>query len=241
MSNAVTHTTIQATNTLTDEQFKAALPDHLRKTVNQSLIDQINLVLADPDHFEEYRDNLLSYTSVLSTGKFKMLNYVSAVKYVSHKLRGSTNIEAYVKTFPDKYQDFLTRGVSSSDIASYITAYNKSILVNKIYEQTLIPTHILNADLFQKAINVQAELMLTAKSEKVRSDAANSLMTQLRPPEVKKVELDIGLKQDNSIQQLRDATSKLAQAQQQAAKDGVMSAKDIADSKIVIDVVAKEV
>ena len=66
-------------------------------------------------------------------------------------------------------------------------------------------------------------------------------MTQLRPPEVKKVELDIGLKQDNSIQQLRDATSKLAQAQQQAAKDGVMSAKDIADSKIVIDVVAKEV
>lgn len=63
-------------------------------------------------------------------------------------------------------------GVSEKDQSSYISAYHKSKLVNLIFEQTLIPIHILNAPLLQQAINVQAELMLTANSEKVRSDAA---------------------------------------------------------------------
>ena len=57
-------------------------------------------------------------------------DYVNAVKYVSHKLMGCTNLDAYVKTFPVKYQGFLNQGVLSKDIASYITAYNKSKLVN---------------------------------------------------------------------------------------------------------------
>ena len=157
---------------LTLETFRTALPDKVKKTINQDLMDSINKTLSDPDMFETYRENLLSYASVMADGRFKMESYVSAVKYVSHKLMGASNIAAYIKTFPDKYQDFINRGIETKDIASYVTAYNKSKLVNLIMEQTLIPSYVLNQDLYQKALNVQAELMLTAKSEKVRSDAA---------------------------------------------------------------------
>lgn len=226
---------------LTLDQFKLALPDKVKKSINQELIDQINGTLSDPDMYENYRDNLLSYTKVMADGRFKVTDYVNAVKYVSHKLMGSTNIDAYTKTFPDKYQRFLGNGVSAKDIASYVTAYNKSKLVNLIFEQTLIPSYVLNQDLYQKALNVQAELMVSAKSEKVRCEAANSLLTQLKMPEVKKVELDIGVKEDGSIAALRATTLELARQQRLMVESGAMNAQEVAHGKLVIDAEFEEV
>ena len=226
---------------LTLETFRTALPDKVKKTINQELMDNINKTLSDPDMFETYRENLLSYASVMADGRFKMESYVSAVKYVSHKLMGASNIAAYIKTFPDKYQDFINRGIETKDIASYVTAYNKSKLVNLIMEQTLIPSYVLNQDLYQKALNVQAELMLTAKSEKVRSDAANSLLTQLKMPEVNKVQLDVNVKEDGSIAALRESTLELVRQQKLMVQAGAMNAQEVAHSKLVIDVESREI
>lgn len=226
---------------LTVEQFQMALPDKVKKSVNQELIDKVNLTLANPDEYENYRDNLLSYTRVMADGRFKVQEYVAAVRYVSFKLMGATNIEAYTKTFPDKYTRFVANGVAAKDIASYVTAYNKSKLVNLIFEQTLVPSHVLNQDLYQKALNVQAELMVSARSEKVRCDAANSLLTQLKMPEKQKVELDINVKEDSSINALRQATMALAAAQRLAIQAGTQTAKDAAHSMVVVDVESKEV
>ena len=220
---------------LTIDEFKMALPDKVKKSINQELIDQINTTLSDPDLYEAYRENLLSYTKVMAEGKFKISNYVDAVKYVSHKLMGCTNIDAYTKTFPGKYQRFIQQGVSPKDISSYVTAYNKSKLVNLIYEQTLIPSYVLNQDLYQKALNVQADLMVNAKSEKVRCDAANSLLTQLKMPETQKVELDIGVKEDGSIAALRATTLELARQQRLMMESGAMNAQEIAHGKLIIE------
>ena len=220
---------------LTLDQFQLALPDKVKKSINQELIDQINNTLSDPEMFESYRDNLISYTKVMADGKFKVTQYIDAVRYVSFKLMGCTNIEAYTKTFPDKYQRFIQQGVQAKDIASYVTAYNKSKLVNLIFEQTLIPSHVLNQDLYQRALNVQADLMINAKSEKVRCDAANSLLTQLKAPEVKKVELDIGVKEDSSIAALRATTLELARQQRLMVESGAMNAQEIAQGKLIIE------
>jgi hypothetical protein len=184
---------------LTVDEFKEALPPQMKKAVNQELIDSINTSLNDPDILATYAENLISYTSVLQCGKFKIENYLNAVKYVGFKVMGLTSKAAYAKTFPKKYTTFLARNVKEKDIASYVTAYNKSKLVNLIFEQTLIPSYILNASVFQKAINHQAHLMLNAKSEKVQQDAANSLLTHLKPPEKVKMELDIAVKSEGSI------------------------------------------
>ena len=218
---------------LTVEQFKDALPDKVRKTINQELIDQINKTLADPDMYEQYRDNLLSYGRVMQDGRFSVPEYVNAVKYVSHKLMGRSNIEAYSITFPEKIARFNAQGVAAKDIASYVTAYNKSKLVNLIFEQTLIPSYVLNQDLYQKALNVQAELMITAKSEKVRSDAAAHLMNALKMPETQKVELDVSVKEDSSLAQLRAATLALAAQQRQALQAGLVNAQQVAHSKVI--------
>lgn len=220
---------------LTLDEFKSALPDKIKKSVNQQLIDQVNTTLSEPELYESYRDNLVSYASVMQDGKFKITNYLSAVKYVSHKLMGRTNLASYSNTFPDKIIRFAAEGVASKDIASYVSAYNKSKLVNLIYEQTMIPFHVLNQDMYQKALNTQAELMLGANSEKVRSDAANSLLTHLKPPEATKIELDIGVKKDSSINALRQATMGLVAQQRTALQAGAFNAQEVAHSVVVID------
>ena len=228
-------------NALTIDQFKQALPDKVKKSVNQELIDQINTTLSEPELFEAYRDNLISYTKVMADGRFKVQEYINAVRYVSHKLMGCTNIEAYTKTFPDKYTRFVATGVQAKDIASYVTAYNKSKLVNLIFEQTLIPSYVLNQDLYQRALNVQAALMVDVDvSPKVRTDAANSLLTHLKMPEKQKVELEIGVREDSSIAALRAATMELARQQRLSVEAGQMNAQQLAHAKLdVIDVEAR--
>lgn len=220
-------------DTQTIEQFKQALPGALKKSVNPELIKKINSTLNDPDMYDTYRDNLLSYTKVMQEGKFKVTSYIDAVKYVSHKLMGKTNTDAFAATFPQKIQRWAQQGVASKDQASYITAYNKSKLVNLIMEQTLIPTWVLNQDMFQKALNVQAELMMTASSEKVRSDAANSLLTHLKAPETKKMELEVKQSEDSSIAALRQSTMELVKAQQEMIRSGAMNAQDVAHSRVI--------
>lgn len=220
---------------LTVEQFRMALPDKVKKSVNQALIDGVNKTLADPELYEHYRDNLLSYTRVMADGRFKVQEYLNAVMYVSHKLMGATNIEAYTKTFPDKYTRFVATGVVAKDIASYVTAYNKSKLVNLIFEQTLVPSYVLNQDLYQKALNIQMELAQTAKSEKVRTDAANSLLTHLKMPEKQKVELDVNIKEDSTIAALRNATLELVRQQRLSMEAGQLTPIEAAHSKVVLE------
>lgn len=215
------------------EQFKQVMPSQLRGSINQELIDQINTTLSDPTMFEIYRDNLLSYTQVMKDGRFKMTDYISAIKYCSHKIMGSSNIDAFVKTFPDRYQALVNSGVSSKDISSHVAAYNKNKLVNLILEQAMIPSWVLNQDMYQKALNVQLDLMMNSNSDKVKCDAANSLLTHLKPPEVKKVELDIGLKKDAAMDDLKATLTELAMKQQQFIQAGVAPILDITHQKII--------
>jgi NADH dehydrogenase/NADH:ubiquinone oxidoreductase subunit G len=222
---------------ITVDEFKQALPAHIRKNVDQDVLDVINAGMADPEVLAVYRENVIGFTTVLTEGRFKLNDYLSAVKFVSHKLLGDNNIQSWAKTFPDRYNGMVQRGNSASEIASVCSRYASSKLVVLLLGQTLMPTHILNAPLYQKAINVQADLMMNAKSEKVRSDAAANLLLTLKPPEVKKVELSIGVQEDAAIMSLRESTMALVNQQRQMIESGMLSVRSIAESKLVtIDV-----
>ncbi len=219
---------------LTEDQFKAALPANMTKSVNPILMMRINNTLSSEQEWDNYRENLLDYVGVLQQGKFKMENYLNAVRYVGFKVMGFNNITSYKRTFPDKYVKFVNDGVSAKDISSYSTAYNQSKLVNLIFEQTLIPTHIINAPTFQKAINKQVSIMNNEDASfKVQSDAANSLLMHLKAPEVKKVELDIGLNTNSVIDDYQEAMSAMVAQQLELIKAGG-DVKQIANAKIPV-------
>ena len=114
-----------------------------------------------------------------------------------------------------------------------VCAYNKGKVVQRLLTQSMIPVWVLNQDKVQEAINVQAQLMLTAKSEKVRSDAANSLLTHLKQPEAQKVQLDVAVKQDESIGELRRAMIELAAEQKNALRAGIMDSDELGRRKLI--------
>ncbi len=233
-----TGTTVKAISNksfITVDQLKAALPGKFRKGEFSEVINNINIDLNDDILWGNLRENILSYTSVLADGRYKIGDYINAVKYVSCKLLGSSNIQAFTKTFPDRYQRLIDNQLSGKEISCYVSAYNKNKMVNLILAQTLVPSHVLNADLYQKALNVQVELMMGANSEKVRCDAANSVLTQLKMPETTKIELDIGVKDNSAINDLKATTLELVAQQRKMLIANAMSAKDVAESGLIID------
>jgi hypothetical protein len=217
---------------MTLAELKSALPKHLQTAATPELLDQINQLQVDPEAAEIIRNSFISYSSVLSEGKFKTQDYLNAVQYVSYKLMGYTNKDAYSKTFPVRWQTLALKGASDKDISAYVAAYHKNQLVGKILQQSLIPSWVLNQDAYQRAINVQADLMLTAASEKVRCEAANSLLTHLKPPEVKKVEIDMGVKDSGGISELRATLRQLADGQIRAIEGGA-GAREVARIPVI--------
>ncbi len=220
---------------LTVLDLASVVPKALKSRVDQTLVDSVNKMNLDPEFREHYRDNLISYTSVLNGSKWTIDQYVDAVRYVSYKLMGDTNVKAYARTFSTKFANFKSQGVEDKTIARYVTAYNKSKLVNAIWEQSSIPFHVYNQDFRQRALMTQVELMQSAKSEKVRSDAANSVLTHLKPPETAKIELDVVQKDSSEITDLRKAVQDLVTLQRDTITSGSMNAKEIAHSRLIID------
>lgn len=218
---------------LTLEQVKQAMPARQRKNITQGLVDTLNEVSGDENYRDVYRENLIGFANVLEDPNLTMPKYIAAVKYVSYKMMGMTNEKAWQFSHPERYKKCLQDKREPSYIRSVVCAYNKGKMVQQMLTQAMVPVWILNQDKVQEAINVQAHLMLTAKSEKVRSDAANSLLTHLKQPEATKVQLDVAVKQDESIGELRRAMIELAAEQRKALQAGVVNATELGSSKLI--------
>lgn len=218
---------------LTREQVQQALPANLKNAATPQLVALINNVTQDPLVAAQVRENFLSYTRVLQDGKYKTEDYLNAVHYVSYKLMGESNQDAYFKTFPARHAALLAKNTSKKDISAYVAMYAKGKLVNAILEQTLVPSWVLNQEIYQKAINVQADLMLNAQSEKVRSDAANSLLTHLSKPKEAGPLINIDMRETSGMNELKDTLAALARQQADLIDQGITT-KDIAGQRLVI-------
>ena len=217
---------------LTKQQIVNALPSSFKNSVTQELVDTINNVTQDQLLAEQFRENFVTYSSVMKEGKFKTMDYLSAIQYVTYKHMGYSNKDAYFKTFPNRQAELVARGTSEKDISAYVSAYHRGKLVNLIMEQSLVPVWIVNQDNFQKAINVQVELMTTAVSEKVRCDAANSILTHLAKPKDQVTNINLDMRENSGLTDLKNTLQALAEQQLVAIQSGTPT-KEIAGSSLV--------
>jgi hypothetical protein len=215
---------------LTLGAVQESLPAQHRHNITQDMVNQLNALSRDPEEARNIRDNFVTFSGVLQEGRYKVGDYVRAVMYVSHKIMGKTNIDSYKATFPDRYQAMKDAGHQPKDIASMVTAYNKGQLVTKIMERAMVPTWILNQDVFQEAINTQYKLMMDITvSHKVRSDAANSLLIHLKKPEIHKSELKVDIAMNDGMAALEQQLVEMSRKQLNLIEhDPNTSANDIA-------------
>ncbi|MGV8863283.1 MAG: hypothetical protein ACOH2T_19215 [Pseudomonas sp.] len=221
-------------------ELKKALPRNLQSAATQELLDKVNNVSSDEVIAEEVRNNFLTYAKVLTEGRYKTEDYLNAVAYCTFKIMGYTNKDSYAKAFPDRYLALVSRGASAKEISAYVAMYHKNKLVNTILEQSVIPSWLLNQDNFQRAINTQVELMSDPTvNARDRTAAANSLLTHLKAPEVSKVQLDVNVKQDGGINDLRATMVALATQQRELIAKG-MGAKQLVQQPLSIDAIEGE-
>ncbi len=229
-------------NKLSLVQVREAVPKSLRSNVTQELVDTLNSLGNAPEEGKLIRDNFLSFSDILKNGSYKTQDYINAVIYVSYKIMGLTNTEAYYHTFPDRQLKLKARGASSKDVSAYVAAFNRGELVQQMLNRAMIPSWLLNQDVFQEAVNTQLELMRNAKSERVRFMAADSLMSHLAKPENSNIQTGVNIN-INSYAGIDDLTAKIQELSllQKKAIDNGVSTKDIAAQKLINDIPEAEV
>lgn len=221
---------------VTVEELQSALPAKLKVKVDQNLVAEVNQLCADPEMGELFRENVIGYGSVLQDGKYKMTDYLTAVKFCSYKFGNLVDREAYFMTFPHKEALWKQQGLTNKVMSTYISAYRHTKLVTKIMQQAMIPVYLANQDLFNKALKTQCAIMIDeGVSPKVRSDAADSVMKHLKQPETATVELNVNNKaNEDSIGHLSRAVEALVEQQNKALASG-KSITDITEQGLVIE------
>ena len=216
---------------------KKLLPKQHATMLTQEFLDRIEAAVGDSEIAEQFKENFVSYINVLKGGKYSMDDYINAIKYISFKLLGYTNKDAYISTFPDRYARLVK---NNQNVDCFVQAYNKGKIVNQIYEQTMVPTYILNAPLHQEALSELAKMI---RDPGVRGmtkvKACEAILNYTKPPEVAKAEIKIDMEQQETISELREVTEGLAAVLQQSIKEGAQSLKEVTHKKI-IDVTPSE-
>ena len=220
------------------ESVRKLVPKNQRTLITQEFLDKLEASVNDNLVAEQFKENFVTYLNVLSKGKYKMEDYINAVKYVSFKLLGYSNINAYTATFPERYERLKTEG--QTQIEAFVSMYNKNKLVMQIYEQTIVPSYVLNAPMHQQALNTLAAMIV---DDDVRGmtkvKACEAILQYTKQPDVVKGELTIGIEQSDTINDLREITENLADTYRVMLEKKGMRLKDVAEADI-IDITPEE-
>ena len=214
------------------ESVRKLVPKNQRTLITQEFLDKLEASVSDSLVAEQFKENFVTYLNVLSKGKYKMEDYINAVKYVSFKLLGYSNINAYIATFPERYERLKAEG--QIQIEAFVSMYNKNKLVMQIYEQTIVPSYVLNAPMHQQALNTLAAMII---DDDVRGmtkvKACEAILQYTKQPDVVKGELTIGIEQSDTINDLREITENLADTYRMMLEKKGMKLKDVAEANII--------
>lgn len=214
------------------ESVRKLVPKNQRTLITQEFLDKLEASVSDSLVAEQFKENFVTYLNVLSKGKYKMEDYINAVKYVSFKLLGYSNINAYIATFPERYERLKAEG--QTQIEAFVSMYNKNKLVMQIYEQTIVPSYVLNAPMHQQALNTLAAMII---DDDVRGmtkvKACEAILQYTKQPDIVKGELTIGIEQSDTINDLREITENLADTYRMMLEKKGMKLKDVAEANII--------
>ncbi|NOQ48132.1 MAG: hypothetical protein GQ576_03180 [Methanococcoides sp.] len=227
------------TNELSLDVVQSQLKPQQRLTVSQDTLDEINKLAENPEYGPEFLDCYLDHLNIFKDNpKRSHTQYLSAIKFFSLVEAENTLTDAYIKTFPGRYEDRCKNKPyedrDKSIMRGEASRYNNSMLVNEIRKVAAIPVQLIHRHVLHEAILEQADLMRNAKSEMVRQKAGACLITELKPMEDQVLNVKVEDNTGSVIEDLRKAAEKLAAAEYQSVMAGV-PLKVIADADIITD------
>ena len=200
------------------------------KLITQDTVDELNKLVEDQDYGEQFLDQYISFFNILDkNSQWSTPKYMNALKYFSLIESGHSQIDAYVKVFPERLEARYARGEKKSDMGGEASRYNASQLVNEIRKVATVPVQLIHRHLLHEAIMKSARLMNDPHvSPAVQQKAAEVLIKELKPAEDSNVNIKIGMDEESKSQQAKlvDHIGQIALNQQKMLAAG-MKIEDI--------------
>jgi hypothetical protein len=222
-----------------------------RSYIDDEFIDRLNNLGGESKVLSKiYKDNFFSWLKAVSGDdwdcrKYGIEDYVNAVKFVSLRLLGNTVLDSYKEVFPDRVmlveKEYEEDGDSSKlkeRLNWLASAYSKGKLVVKILQLTLVPSYIINAPLYDEALQKLADMI---RNDEVRGmakvKACEAILEATKQPEVIEQNVNVnvggGMIRNEAMDELREVTEKLAATLKMEMEKGKHKLQEVADIELV--------
>lgn len=224
---------------VTLDELQNALPTR-KNAITQEIVDIINSSQEEPEfQGESLFQTAVTYESVLKGTKHSIKDYLNAIRFCAYLVSQNDNYtEAYKKTFPDR--EFVkerlnapTESPKYAELTSAASRYRRSKLVVDILTVSQVPLHMMFNGWQYEAIGVLHETMHTAKLDRDKINAAKELLAATKTPDNLKIELDVGVKENDSVQQLNDQLAIMAARQKAMLESGAATLEEYGNMKVV--------
>lgn len=222
-----------------------------KKTITDEVVQLINDSNNDPEFSgNEFMDTLIDYQSAMLESSASIKEYVNAIRFCafleSETDSGGTITEAYMKARPKDLVVIEGTGADKDSkewkkLRSTASRYRKNKLVQRILTQSDMPLYLMFQGARYKAVAVLAREMEHSKHARDRIQAADKLLTHVKPPDNVQVELDIGASGSSALEDLNAQLAEIATKQKVHLTNGTMNLGDMgalkpADEDDIIDV-----
>lgn len=223
---------------LTVEDVQNALPSR-KNAITQELVDVLNEVKDEAEfQGEPLLNTAVVYEKLMINNKASVREFVDAIRFCAYLVTMDDNYtEAYKKTF--YYRDFVkerinadTKSIKYAELTSAASRYrrnNKLVADLLVYSQA--PLEIMFLGWRYKAVGVLADTMMNAKLDRDKINAAKELLVATKGPETKRIELDIGVKENSAIASLNEQLSVMAGKQVMLLESGARELSDFGSLK----------
>lgn len=212
----------------TAEELQKLLPTK-KALITDDVADIINRSMHEPEfQGESLLQSAITYENVLRGARVGIKEYLNAIRFCAYLVSMEDNYtEAYKRTFWDR--DFVQEriGLSTDDaryneLTSAASRYRRSKLVTDILTVSAVPFHLLFAGMRYQAVGVLADLMMTARYDRDKINAAKELLVATKNEDVR-VGLEIGPNQQaiSMQQQLNTQLAELAMNQKKLLEAGL--------------------
>lgn len=223
---------------LTIEDVQNALPSR-KNAITQELVDVLNEVQDEAEfQGEPLLNTAVVYEKLMINNKASVREFIDAIRFCAYLVTMDDNYtEAYKKTF--YYRDFVkerisadTKSIKYAELTSAASRYrrnNKLVADLLVYSQA--PLEIMFLGWRYKAVGVLADTMMNAKLDRDKINAAKELLVATKGPETKRIELDIGVKENSAIASLNEQLSVMAGKQVMLLESGARELSDFGSLK----------
>ncbi len=207
---------------MTVDRLKSLFPEK-KRTINQQTVDIINNSINDPAfQANSFENSLVEFRNVMKRRSGSLIDYICALKYVAYLETGMKDLDAFRCAFSHK--DIVKKAIGKpatspeyTVVSASSTRYRKSPMVQDIMTLADVPMYLLLQTSRYKAVGVLEDEMTNAPLSKDRIAAATSILQNIKEPDNKKIELEIGLS-DEANAQIRSTDEKLTMIAEQQLK-----------------------